>query len=50
MPSGRFAHSREYVVAMAQAAGFQLMSYDEIVPRMEQGKAVDGHLFVFMRE
>ena len=49
LPSGRFAHSREYVTSVARGAGFQLMSYREIVPRIEQGQPVAGHLFVFVR-
>ena len=49
-PSGRFAHTRAYVEGMAaRAGGFQLVSYEEIVPRMEYGKPIHGHLFVFMR-
>ena len=50
LPSGRFAHTREYVVAAAAASGaFQLVAYEEIVPRMENGVAVQGHLFIFAR-
>ena len=49
-PSGRFAHSRQYVEAMAKAAGgYELLGYNEIVPRMEYGQPVLGHLFVFGR-
>lgn len=48
--SGRFAHTREYVEQTAAAnGGFQLVSYQEIVPRMENGVPVQGHLFVFSR-
>ena len=47
--SGRFAHTREYVVAQARAAGYLPAEYAEIVPRMESGVAVLGHLFVFER-
>ena len=45
--SGRFAHTRGYVVETADAAGYTLVSYEEVVPRMEQGREVRGHLFVF---
>eukprot|EP00325_Prymnesiales_sp_UTEX-LB-985_P008034 CAMPEP_0174704342 /NCGR_PEP_ID=MMETSP1094-20130205/7973_1 /TAXON_ID=156173 /ORGANISM="Chrysochromulina brevifilum, Strain UTEX LB 985" /LENGTH=143 /DNA_ID=CAMNT_0015902391 /DNA_START=135 /DNA_END=566 /DNA_ORIENTATION=- len=48
--SGRFAHTREYVEASAATSGFALVSYIEIVPRMENGKPVQGHLFVFERK
>ena len=49
--SGRFAHTRRYVEATAAAAGgFALKAYEEIVPRMEYGQPVHGHMFVFARE
>jgi len=47
--SGRFAHTKEYVVSQAEAAGFSLASYEEIVPRMELNVPVQGHLFTFVR-
>jgi len=48
--SGRFEHTREYVVGAALAAGgWQLVSYAEITPRHEHGLPVQGHLFVFGR-
>jgi predicted TPR repeat methyltransferase len=48
--SGRFAHTRSYVVGAARAAGgYELQEYEEIVPRMEYGQPVLGHLFVFSR-
>ena len=48
--SGRFAHTKAYVVhTAAEQAGFTLISYDHIVPRMEHGEEVRGHLFVFAR-
>ena len=45
--SGRYAHSKSYVVRVAENAGFDLIRYDAIVPRMEKGEEVQGHLFVF---
>ncbi|KAL3810938.1 hypothetical protein ACHAXA_001111 [Cyclostephanos tholiformis] len=39
---------RSYVVDVAERAGFHLLRYDEIVPRMEKGEGVKGHLFVFV--
>jgi predicted TPR repeat methyltransferase len=49
-PSGRFAHTKQYVVeTAATAGGFELVAYTEITPRMEYGKPVLGHLFVFSR-
>jgi len=46
--SGRYAHTKSYVVDVAERAGFHLLRYDEIVPRMEKGEGVKGHLFVFV--
>lgn len=45
--SGRYAHSKSYVTKVAENAGFDLIRYDSIVPRMEKGEEVQGHLFVF---
>ena len=47
--AGRFAHTKEYVVGQAMAAGFALASYEEIIPRMESNVPVHGHLFSFTR-
>ena len=50
LSSGRFAHTRAYVEGVARkAGGYQLVSYEEIVPRVEFGKPVPGHVFVFAR-
>lgn len=46
--SGRYAHSKSYVVDVASNAGYELVSYEEIVPRMEKGEEVKGHLFIFV--
>mmetsp|Transcript_22963 Transcript_22963/g.56583 ORF Transcript_22963/g.56583 Transcript_22963/m.56583 type:complete len:464 (-) Transcript_22963:23-1414(-) len=48
LPSGRFAHTKEHVVEMAQKVGYRLESYQDIVPRMEKGEPVKGHLFGFV--
>ena len=48
--SGRFAHTKAYVLdEAARAGGFSLVSYEEIVPRTEYGKPVQGHLFALAR-
>ena len=48
--SGRFAHTKEYVVETAsRAGGFDLVQYEEQSPRTEYGKPLAGHLFVFAR-
>mmetsp|Transcript_22547 Transcript_22547/g.40107 ORF Transcript_22547/g.40107 Transcript_22547/m.40107 type:complete len:231 (+) Transcript_22547:233-925(+) len=46
--SGRYAHSKSYVTGVAEQAGYDLVSYEEIVPRMEKGEEVQGHLFAFV--
>merc|ERR1740139_97667 len=43
--SGRFAHTKPYVLQAAAAAGYTLLSYREITPRFENGAAVQGHMF-----
>lgn len=48
LSSGRFSHAKEYVVKTAGEVGYELVGYDEIVPRMEKGKEVKGHLFRFV--
>ena len=48
-PSGRFAHTKAYVVASAADAGYSLVGYREIVPRYENGEPVPGQLFTFRR-
>ncbi|EOD39609.1 hypothetical protein EMIHUDRAFT_200154 [Emiliania huxleyi CCMP1516] len=45
LPSGRFAHTKEYVVREAAAAGYRLIAYEEMTPRVEKGVPVRGHLF-----
>ncbi|KAL7552590.1 hypothetical protein ACHAWF_015826, partial [Thalassiosira exigua] len=45
--TGRYAHSKSYVTGVAEKAGYVLLGYDEIVPRMEKGEEVQGHLFTF---
>jgi predicted TPR repeat methyltransferase len=47
--SGRYAHTKSYVKGVAESAGFDLLRYEKIVPRMEKGEEVKGHLFVFIK-
>jgi predicted TPR repeat methyltransferase len=47
LSSGRFAHTKSHVVNASLEAGYNLIIYKEIVPRMERGKEVRGHLFAF---
>jgi len=48
LPTGRFAHTKRYVVEAASKSGYDLVSYEEIVPRTERGEDVKGHLFAFV--
>lgn len=48
LSSGRFAHTKEHAVEAAGKAGYTLIEYAEIVPRMEKGEPVQGHLFTFV--
>ena len=47
LPSGRFAHTKLHVEDVAKKAGYALKVYKEIVPRMEKGAEVQGHLFAY---
>lgn len=46
--SGRFAHTKHHAVETANKVGYSLVHYEEIVPRMEKGEPVRGHLFGFV--
>ena len=48
LSSGRFSHTKEHAVEAANEVGFELITYEEIVPRMEKGEEVKGHLFGFV--
>jgi predicted TPR repeat methyltransferase len=50
LTSGRFSHTKGYVLDVAKDLGYSLASYEEIVPRMEKGKEVKGHIFHFILE
>ncbi len=41
-PHGRYSHSRSYVVAALEGAGFEPLSVEMAVLRMESGSPVDG--------
>jgi predicted TPR repeat methyltransferase len=48
LPTGRFAHTKDHVVQAAEIVGFVLEDYAEVVPRMEKGVPVKGHMFSFV--
>mmetsp|Transcript_1758 Transcript_1758/g.2680 ORF Transcript_1758/g.2680 Transcript_1758/m.2680 type:complete len:422 (-) Transcript_1758:1013-2278(-) len=48
LSTGRFAHTKKHAVEAASEAGYELVMYEEIVPRMEKGEEVRGHLFGFV--
>ena len=45
---GRFAHTKKHALEAAAEAGYELVYYEEIVPRIERGEDVKGHLFGFV--
>ena len=45
--SGRFAHTKKHAITMAERVGYTLKHYQDIIPRMEKGEPVKGHLFGF---
>ena len=48
--SGRYSHHKAYVEQQLYSAGFRLCRMDDIVPRLESGKKVDGALFVAQKQ
>lgn len=48
LPSGRFSHTKQHALEAGSKAGYNLVSYKEIIPRMERGDEVQGHLFTFV--
>ena len=48
LSSGRFSHTKQHALEAASSAGYDLVFYKEIVPRMEKGEEVKGHLFTFV--
>ena len=49
-PSGRYAHRPAYVGLVAEAAGFDLVSATDIVPRIENGNDVPGTIYVLNKK
>ena len=47
--SGRFAHSKSYLNRLADRYGFAVLSLERIVPRMEQGKEIEGYLTILKK-
>ena len=43
-PNGRYSHSATYLNTALLAAGFIICSIEDVIPRLENGKAVDGAL------
>ena len=50
LPTGRFAHTKAHAIESAGKVGYELQYYEEIVPRIEKGEPVKGHLFAFQLE
>lgn len=47
--TGRFAHSRPYITALAAEHGFGVVVHEDIVPRRDNGVDIQGHLLVLER-
>jgi len=47
LSTGRFSHTKSHALEAAMNVGYELVHYQEIVPRMEKGEPVQGHLFAF---
>jgi len=45
-PNERFSHSAAYLNTALLAAAFIICSIEDVIPRMENGKAVDGALIL----
>lgn len=48
-PHHRFAHAPEWLDAALGAAGFAVLDLTEVMVRREQGRPIDGHLYVTRR-
>ena len=48
-PSGRFAHTKEYLMRLAYEHDLVLNSMTEVTPRVENGRPVDGLLVVLSK-
>ena len=48
-PSGRFAHSKDYLKRLARDNGLVVQSMNEVTPRVENGRPVDGLLVVLSK-
>ncbi len=44
--SGRFSHHKDYLDRLAKKEGFSILSYQEIITRMQNNEPVYGHLYV----
>jgi len=49
LTSGRFSHTKDYVIKVAESKKYSLSLYQEITPRMEKGVGVKGHIFHFVK-
>jgi len=44
--TGRFAHTRPYIAALAEEHGFIVQVHQDIVPRRDNGVDIQGHLLI----
>jgi len=48
--NGRYSHHKTYVAEALQAAGFDVCQLEDVMPRLESGKNVDGALIVAQKK
>jgi predicted TPR repeat methyltransferase len=48
-PTGRFAHAKEYIHKLAEENQFTVALEEQITPRVHEGKAVTGDLYVLRK-
>lgn len=49
LPTGRYAHSPEYIEDLAVSAGLQVKVVEKCVPRLDHGLPIDGIVLVFRK-
>lgn len=48
--SGRFAHSQQYILELANKYNFHIEVNEEITPRIQNGESVKGRLFILRKK
>lgn len=45
-PTGRYAHSERYVASVAEKCKLEVLSAQQMSPRQDQGRPIEGLLFL----